>query len=409
MPIKTLSLETLFIRTLPTSRLPGLRLATAAANVSATLVFATLVFATLALAALAPSPAAAEEINRIVLRVNDEILTLHDYEARKAEEISTILASQRLDQAQRQEQLEQVGKMVMQSMFSEMLLLSFADQQSIRITDADVNESVSQLMERQGIENRAQLREALARSGMTMEQLQDNARRELLWQQVVGRHVQSKVEIGEEELRAYYRNHQDEFRIPEKRWLKEVIVLEASGLESAELRRVAGEIHDALVAGGELEEVVEPYRENGTTTGVVDLEWLRAEELEASLSEAAWALSPGEYSQPIEARGGYHILLVEDMREAGMKSLSEVQEIIMRREYGARFNRELRIFLADLEEESYIHESLPPEAVGYQALSSDFEPEDELELFRAPILDLEAADGVDEAPEAEGTSTSGTR
>lgn len=338
------------------------------------------------LATLAP-PAGAEEINRIVLRVNEEILTLHEYESRKASEISTILADDRLDSSQRQEQLEQVGKMVMQSMFSEMLLLSFANQQSIRITDAEVEEAVRGLMERQGIKTQSQLRQALDQSGMTMDDLRANARRELLWQQVVGREVQPKVAIGEEELRAYYRNNKEQFAIPEQRWLKEVIVLEASGLDAAELQRQAEEIHAALVAGGELETVVEPYRERGVTTGVIDLEWLRQDELESSLAEAAWGLQPGEYSQPVAARGGYHILLVAGLREAGMKPLKEVEELIMRREYGARFNRELRTFLAELEDKSYIQENLPSEAVGYRALASGFEPEDELELFRAPVLE----------------------
>ena len=74
---------------------------------------------------LAATAAVAEDVNRIVLRVNEEIVTLHEYEERKAGEISTILADQRLDSSQRQERLEQAGKVVMQSTFSEMLLLSF--------------------------------------------------------------------------------------------------------------------------------------------------------------------------------------------------------------------------------------------------------------------------------------------
>ncbi len=346
------------------------------------------------------SPVGAEEINRIVLRVNEEILTLHEYESRKASEISTLLADNRLDSQQRQEQLELVGKMVMQSMFSEMLLLSFANQQSIRITETEVEEAVRGLMERQGITTQSQLTQALAQSGMTMDDLRDNTRRELLWQQVVGREVQPKVAIGEEELRAYYRNNQDQFAIPEQRWLKEVIVLEASGLDAPELLSQAEEIHAALVAGGELEAVVEPYREKGVATGVIDLEWLRQDELESSLAEAAWGLQAGDYSAPVAARGGYHILLVAGLREAGMKPLKEVEQIIMRREYGARFNRELRTFLADLEEKSYIQENLPPEAVGYRALASGFEAEDELELFRAPVLEVPA-----ESEDGEGTGS----
>ncbi len=354
---------------------------------------------TLALAAwaLAAGPATAEVVNRIILRVNEEILTLHEYESRKATEITGLLANQRLSSDQRQEQLSQVGRAVMQNSFSEMLLLSFANQHGIRITDAEVEEAVTDLITRQGIESEEQLQQALAGAGMTLEDVRDNTRRELLWQQVVGQEVRPRVEIGEEELRAYYRSHQDEFQVPEQRWLKEVIVLESSGLADAELKRVAEEIRALLAAGGELSEVVEPYREKGTTTGAVDLDWLRAEELEASLSEAAWALTPGEYSPPVSARGGYHILHLSGLREAKIRPLEEVQGFIMQREYGKRFDRELRNFLAELENKSYIQEDLPEEAVGYRAMMSDFRPEDEIELFRAPVIEPPAEEGESEA------------
>ena len=345
--------------------------------------------------ALAANVAFAEDVNRIVLRVNEEILTLHEYEDRKAGEISTILADQRLDSSQRQERLEQAGRVVMQSTFSEMLLLSFAGQHGIRISDSEVEEAVKTLMERQGIETNDQLQQALASSGMTMEDVRENARRELLWQQVVGREVQPKVKISEEELRAYYRNHQDQFRTPEQRWLKEIIVLESSGLPDTELQRVAGEIRDALATGGEPETVIRPYREQEVTTDLIDLGWLREEELEESLAAAAWALAPGEFSAPIAARGGYQTRLI-------VREPVSVEDLIMRREYGSRFNRELRLFLSKLEQSAYIVEDLPPESVGYRNLGPDLETEDELELFRAPMINA-PEDSGDEAEPADAS------
>ncbi len=333
------------------------------------------------------APAAAEVVNRIVLRVNEEILTLYEYEQRKANEISIVLSDQRLDSTRRQERLEQVGKMVLQNSFSELLLLSFANQQGIRITDAEVEEAVRGLLERQGIESDEQLQEALSQSGMTFDQVRQNTKRELLWQQVVGREVQPKVAISEEELRAYYRTHKDDFREPEQRWVKEVIVLESSGLDDSELQRIAQEIRDQLAAGGDLQAVIEPYREKEITTGVVDHEWLREDELEATLSGPAWALVPGETSPPVLARGGYHILMLTGLREAKLKPLDEVENLIRQREYGKRFNRELRTFLADLEAKSFIQEDLPEEAVGYRSLTADFQTEDEIELFRAPVIE----------------------
>ncbi len=342
--------------------------------------------------------AAAEEINRIVLRINDQIFTLYDYEKRKAVEISRILAGP--DTAERQEQLAQIGKGVMQSVFSELLLLSFAKQQSIRVSDSQVAEALMEMQESRGIESEAQMREALARSGMTMEELRENTERDILWSQVVGREVTAKIEVSDEEVRAYYRNHKERFEIPERRWLKEVIVLESDEKSDAELASFAEQVRQQLVADGEIEEVIAPHREQGLTSGLIDLDWLRAGELEETLSEVAWELRPGDFSAPVKGRGGYHILHLAGLEEAAIRPLKEVEDNIRGAQRGARFNTELRAFLAELEQKSQIVEDLPAEAVGYRALLDDYEPEGELDFFHAPIE--EPAEEAADSPESEG-------
>jgi parvulin-like peptidyl-prolyl isomerase len=345
-----------------------------------------LLAAALAFSALATSAPAAEDLNRIVLRVNDEIVTLHDYESRKSVEIARILSQPDLGAGDRQELLSRVGREVMQNLFSELLLLSFADQHGIRVSDREVAQALEDMQASRGIETREQLEEALAASGMTYDELEANARRDMLWSQVIGQEVNAKIELGEEEVRAYYRNNPQEFELPEQRWLKEIIVLESSGLPDDELEDLAAEIHRALAAGGDLESVAESYGEQETTTGVIDLGWLTEEEIGESLAEAAWSLEPGRYSPPVRARGGYHILYLAELREARMRPFSEVEDLVERRMRGQRFNKELRGFMARLEQQAYIRENLPPEAVGYRALAGDFELEDELEVFRSPVV-----------------------
>ncbi|MCP4663017.1 MAG: hypothetical protein GY856_47100 [bacterium] len=344
----------------------------------------------------AASPAA-EEVNRIVLRVNDEILTLHDYEQRKTQEITAVLSNPRLEAGQRQELLSRVGREIMHQVFRELLLNSRSKQLGMSVGEAEVDDAVRELLKRQNFANQEELMQALASAGMTMEQLRDNVRRDLTMSQVIGSEVSAKIQVGEEELRAHYRNHADDYRIPERRWLKEIIVREASDLAPDQRRRVAEEIRGKLAAGGEIEEILEPYRSSGTTTGLIDLDWLRVDELEDSLAEAAWALQPGEYSPPIEARGGYHILHLAGLREAKLRPFSEVQDEILNRERDRRFTKEMRSCLAELENNAFVREDLPPDAVGYRSLAGEYTPEDELEVFRGPVTET-----IEDPAEGEG-------
>jgi len=335
----------------------------------------------------ASAPGRADDLNRIVLRVNDEILTLHDYQKQKSIAVTQILASQ-LPPAEQQERIGLVGRQITQELFRELLLESRAKQLRIVVTDEQVEEAVQGLIKRQGIEDEATLQQALASSGMTLDQLRDNMRREITFSQVVGREVTAKIAVAEEELRAYYRSNVEQFVVPEERWLKEVIVLEASGASPEELEETAQEIRGKLLEGGEFEEVIESYRAAELTTGVIDLDWLEENELDPDLAEVAWQLEPGAYSEPVLSRGGLHVLHLAGLREEEQKPFKDVQDQILGIERSRRFDKEMQTFLADLERNAYVKEDLPPEAVGYRTLAeADFgSDESPLDLFRAPTL-----------------------
>lgn len=332
-------------------------------------------------------PATAEDLNRVVLRVNDEIATLFEFEERKSAEITRMLSNPDIQAAQRQENLEKIGREVMQNLFNEMLVVSFAKQHGMKVTEAEIDEAIANLMQQQGFESASELEAALDGFGMSREDLRNNARRDLLWNQVVSREVHSKIDIGEEELRGFYRNNQDLFEIPEERWIKEIIVLDSNDLSPEELARRAKDIRQELLDSNDIETIAEKYSDEGLTTNVIDLDWLKLEDLDGALADTVWALKPGEFSKPVEARGGLHICLLAGLREAKLRPFSEVESQIMARERSSRFQKELRTFMAKIEQRALIRENLPPDAVGYRALAEEFQPEDDLGDFFAPNIE----------------------
>ena len=333
----------------------------------------------------APLAAPAEDLNRIILQVNDEILTLHDFEARKALEIQTLLSNASLSPAESQERLAQIGRQVMQQMFREMLLTSRSKQLGIRVDETQIDSAVREVQQRQGIQNRAELEQALDAAGLTVDKLRENLKREIVLSQVVSREVTNEIEITDEEQRSFYRSRSEEFQLPEERHLKEVIVLESSGLAEDQLEQMAKELHQGLKSGKDFDELASEYRERGMSTGAIDLGWLRREELEDVLAEVAWNVPAGEYSEPTLARGGYHIVQILGVKEATTLPFSDVQPQIVNYLRSTRFEKELRVYLAELEDDSFIREELPPDAAGFRALAEDDLPEDELELFRSPL------------------------
>jgi parvulin-like peptidyl-prolyl isomerase len=328
------------------------------------------------------------QVNEIVLRVNDRIATTYDYNSERAERYEAIQQAESLTEERRQELLATLAETVMQDIFEQLLLLSRADQLKINITPSEIEDAVERTKQNFGIENQADFRAALESSGMTEDRLRARLEKTLLVQRVMGQEVYSRVELDEEDLRRYYQAHAEDFQVPQRLSLREVVVLVSSGLSDEDLALLAEEIRQQLSTGRDIEEVVAPYQEEGVSSGVVDLGWVEVGDLNRDLEEAVWGLEAGGVSLPVEARGGLHVLVVAEREEARLLDFPEVQDQIRGIEQGRLMQDEMQKYIEELKNNSYIVANPPPEAAGFRVSLASTLPT-ELDAFR----DIEPALG----------------
>ncbi|MGB5390185.1 MAG: peptidyl-prolyl cis-trans isomerase [Thermoanaerobaculia bacterium] len=321
------------------------------------------------------------EVNEIVLRVNDRIATTYDYNSERLERFQAIQQAESLTEEKKQELLAVLGETVMKDLFEQLLMLSRADQLKIQISPSEIDEAVERTKQNFGIQNQAEFKAALEASGMTEERLRGRLEKTLLTQRVMGQEVYSRVSVDEEDLRRYYQSHADEFQVPQRLSLREVVVLESSGLNDDDLALLAEEIRQQLSTGRDIEEVVAPYLEEGVSSGVVDLGWVEVGDLNQDLEEAVWGLEAGGVSPAVEARGGLHILVVAEREEARLLEFLEVQDQIRSIEQGRLMQDEMAKYIEELKKNSYVVANPPPEAAGFRASLATSLPS-ELDAFR---------------------------
>jgi parvulin-like peptidyl-prolyl isomerase len=334
-------------------------------------------------------------VNQIVLRVNDRIVTSFDYQQRRAASIKAVQEASDLTEEQRQEYLSRVGEETMSTLFEELLLLSRADQLGVEVPPAAINQAIEKAREEMGIETPEQFQEALRASGMTLQDLQDQYRRNITMREVMGRDVQARAAVEEEDLRRYYQSHSKEFEVPERLHLQEIVVLDTHEEGAEGMARVAQEIREKYLAGGALIELADTYAADGLTAGPFDLGWVEVGDLDRGLEEAVWQLQPGEMSEPVLARGGLHLLEVVERQEAMLRSFAEVQQEIQAKESGRRFQEEVEKYMEELEAKSYIVANPPPEAAGFRsaAPSPTIDP--------LVVLDEPVTDPAEDEPETD--------
>lgn len=337
-------------------------------------------------AALAlPVAARAVEINRIVLRVNDRIATLVDYEERRA---AMLAEAQRLEPEARRRLLQQAPEQVFKELYEELLLQSRADQLKVEVAEERVQDTVNRMKEGYGITTDEQFREALAQSGLTEDALRQQVRRNLRMRAVMEREVQERVQVSEEDLRRAYGKDTERFRLPEQRRLREVVVLEESGRPLEERQRIARELREELAKGAPQSELVAGYAAQGVTSALIDLGWVGPGDLAADLEAAAWKLEANAVSEPVAGRGGLHVVHLVEVRPARVQTFAEVQDAIRREEEDRVYREEIAKYMKELQEQSYVVAKPPQEAAGFRRLLGTGLAEEVIEEQPAPPAEV---------------------
>jgi len=88
-------------------------------------------------------------------------------------------------------------------------------------------------------------------------------------------------------------------------------------------------VRERLEAGEEFADIArEVSQDPGSARNGGDLGFFTAGRMVAPFSEAAFALEPGEVSEPVETQFGWHVIKVEERRETPMPEFEEMREQI---------------------------------------------------------------------------------
>ncbi len=138
-------------------------------------------------------------------------------------------------------------------------------------------------------------------------------RDEALRSEVVG-----DIEPSDEELTAYFKEHESDYSEDEQ--------VRASHILVAELE-TANEIVQELKNGADFAELAAQYSTDpGTKEEGGDLGWFGRGQMVPEFEDAVFAMEVGQISQPVKTQYGYHIIKLTDRKDPHIPDLSEVKD-----------------------------------------------------------------------------------
>lgn len=168
--------------------------------------------------------------------------------------------------------------------------------------------------------------------------------------------IVEKVSIKESDLQEYYARHKDKFAIPEQVKARHILIKFPFGAQEKEKQKAREKmkhIIEWLNKGGKFETLAEQYSEdpNSNKKGG-DMGYFPRGRMPKAFDDVAFSLKPGQISDIVETDYGYHIIQVEDHREARTKTFEEVKDSIKEQLRGELIKSRVKDFIKKIEKDT---------------------------------------------------------
>lgn len=191
----------------------------------------------------------------------------------------------------------------LQGLIDAFLLEDKALDMGVSVSDEYINSTIDQIKKENKIASQEEFERAIkANLGIGIEDFKRNQKRQIIEQQVLGRDVFSKLAIEENELQAYYEQNLEEFKLPPRFKMRELIVSKSyTGAEGAALQKTVVEIQKKIAEGTSFESLIRQYSTSPSKELGGDIGWINKGLLRPSIEEAALGLEVGKVSSMIES------------------------------------------------------------------------------------------------------------
>lgn len=161
--------------------------------------------------------------------------------------------------------------------------------------------------------------------------LREKLRRQALVDAYLEKRGINSLQVPEKDVAEFYEKNKKSFTEPEKIKASHILIGVPRNAKPEDVDGAlakARRISEELKAGGDFAALAKEYSSCATAAQGGDLGYLQVGFMPRDFNTAAFALKPGETSEPVRTQHGFHIIKVFDKQPARVPELSEVKETI---------------------------------------------------------------------------------
>ncbi len=238
-------------------------------------------------------------------------------------------------------------EMVLDNLIIEVLVAEEAAKEGVEISKDEIDSEIEKV--KKDFPDEQAFLEALKKNDMALENLEEEIEKFLIQQKMIEK-VTASIEATDKEVEEYYEKNKESFMEPEQVHAKHIL------LEDEE---TAKKVLTALEDGSDFAELASEHSTDpGSKDKGGDLDWMSRDQLVPEFAEAAFNLSIGQLSDLVKSQFGYHIIVVEERKEALQKSFEDVKEEIEQIILEEKRSEKFQDWIEDLKEKADIEKNI---------------------------------------------------
>ncbi|MBU5314606.1 peptidylprolyl isomerase [Tissierella carlieri] len=210
--------------------------------------------------------------------------------------------------------VEQYGTQALDSLIGEKIVNAELEKQKIEVSEEDIETELNKI--KQYYESDQAFTEAMAYYGYTLDDIKKDVTMNIQIKRLLG----PNITIGEEDISSYFEQNKTSFDQKEEVRARHILV---------KTEDQAKEIKEKISAGEDFAQLAKEHStDEMTKESGGDLGFFGKGKMVKEFEEEAFGLGIGEISNPVKTDYGYHIIKVEEKKEAKEATLEEHKDEI---------------------------------------------------------------------------------
>ncbi|MGB0744609.1 MAG: peptidylprolyl isomerase [Opitutales bacterium] len=297
--------------------------------------------------------------NGIAAVAEGQIITLEELRR----ELQPIVPRLRVEAKNAQDfsqRLDKISREVLQNMIDRIIIVKAAEDKGILIPQSYIDQEYDEVIDRDFGGDRGRFRQYLRARGETARDFRKSIYERVVVNVMRQENRRSQSEISPERIEEFYVKNKIRFYQSEALHLRQIILSPMADEGLVPLRQTAKQIMSELNAGGNFGDIARKYSQDEMSRRGGDWGWIERKDIRKELSDAAFKLEPGQYSEPIELKDTIFILYSEDKREEMIQPISQVRDIIENVLIGEIARESQEAWLQDVRNNSYVRYYIDP-------------------------------------------------